>query len=129
MNRQVQGMVTALVSLSIMTVTACSNDPGKPEIVAQLRLAQPLPVDGEATVQLLPQRASAGLPVFNGTAPVAAGATEVTVTVGYERAAESVAYRISARIDGPGILLLGRQAEAPALDADGARVRLALDPP
>ncbi|MHA7835494.1 MAG: hypothetical protein ACX94A_13550 [Algiphilus sp.] len=122
-------MVKALAGLSMGMLAGCSNDPGKPQVVVQIVWTAPLPAAGEATVQLLPQRASAGLPVFTGNAPVSAGATEASVTVPHDpAAAERLEYRVSARLDAPGILLLGRSEETRVLDEDGDRVRITLDP-
>ena len=124
------GMVMSLVGLSMGLLAGCSNDPGQPEVVAQLEWGAPMAAAGEVTVQLLPQRPAAGLPVFTGHARVPPGATEVSITVPHDpAAAEGLEYRVSARVDAPGTLLLGRSDETLVLDEDGDRVRIALDPP
>lgn len=124
------GVVIGFVGLSMGLLAGCSNDPGRPEVVVQLEWDAPVAAAGEVSVQLLPQRPSAGLPVFTGHVPVPAGATEASVTVPHDpAAAERLEYRVSARLDAPGTLLLGRSEERLVLDEDGDRLRIALDPP
>lgn len=123
-------MLTALAGLSMVALAGCSNDPGTTEVIAQLEFEEALPAAGQATVQLVPKQPSAGLPVFTAERSVEAGATAISVAVGYEQgAASGVDYQLSARIDAPGVLLLGRSEATPEMDADGDRLRVELRAP
>lgn len=114
----------------MFALAGCSGDPGTTEVIAQLEFEQSLPAAGQATVQLVPKQPSAALPVFSVQRPVAAGATSLSVRVGYNmEQVGGIAYRLSARVDAPGVLWLGEAERAPELDADGDRLSIAVTAP
>lgn len=109
----------------MFALAGCSSDPGTNEVIVHLEFERGLPADGQATVQLVPRQPSAALPVFSARQPVAAGATSVQVSVGYDlQRVGGVDYRLSARVDAQSVLLLGSAERDPELDADGDRLSI-----